>query len=49
VSSADFLLYVERLGEGRHDLTAEAVLERMSTVLVLLWMCATAWQAERAR
>jgi hypothetical protein len=48
VSSADFLLYVGRLGRAGPDLTVIALLERMSIILVLLWMCTIAWQAARA-
>jgi hypothetical protein len=48
VSSADFLLYVERLGRAGPDLPVIALLERLSIILALLWMCTIAWEADRA-
>jgi hypothetical protein len=49
VSSADFLLYVERLGQAGLDLPVIAILERVSVIFVLLWMCTIAWHTERGR
>jgi len=47
VSSGDFLLYLDRLGRGGPELPIVALLERLSIILVLVWMCTIAWQAER--
>lgn len=49
VSSTDFMLYVGSLRQAGPDLPVIAVLERMSILLVLTWMCAVAWHAVRAR
>jgi hypothetical protein len=47
VSSVDFLLYVQRVGAGGPELPVGAVLERVATLLLLLWMCAIAMRGAR--
>jgi hypothetical protein len=43
ISVADLLLYVSRLTGAVVEIPPIAVLERMSLLLVLAWMCAIAW------
>lgn len=44
-AAVDFALYVKGLREGGPDLMAIALLERMSVILLLSWMCVVGWQA----
>jgi hypothetical protein len=46
VSGADFALYVWEIAGGGPSLRAEAVLERVSLILVLAWMCTVAHRLE---
>jgi hypothetical protein len=47
LSVSDFVLYVERLASGGPELPVVAVLERLSILLVLAWMCVIARSGAR--
>jgi len=47
VASADFVLYVRELAMGGAAQVAVAVLERLATILVLVWMASTAHALRR--